>query len=37
MTTTKKADHNKITAKATKLKLGTIRKTVKSRQKQVIA
>jgi len=37
MTTTKNADHNKITTKATKLKLGKIKKTIKSRQKQVIA
>jgi len=37
MTTTKNADHNKITTKATKLKLGKSRKTIKPRQKQVIA
>ncbi len=37
MTTTKSADHNKITDKATKLKLGKIKKTIKSRQKEVIA
>jgi len=37
MTTTRKADHNKITTRATKLKLGKIRKTTKLRQKQVIA
>ncbi len=37
MTTTKNADHNKITNKATKLKLGKIKKTIKSRQEQVIA
>lgn len=37
MTTTKSADHNKITNKATKLKLGKIKKTIKSRQKEVIA
>ena len=37
MTTTKNADHDKIIIKATKLKLGKIRKTIKSRQKQVIA
>ena len=37
MTTTKNADHNKITDKATKLKLGKIKKTIKSRQEQVIA
>ena len=37
MTTTKSADHNKITSKATKLKLGKIKKTTKSRQEQVVA
>ena len=37
MTTTKDADHNEITSKATKLKLGKIRKTIKTRQRQVIA
>jgi len=37
MTTTKNADHNKITNKATKLKLGKIRKTTKSREEQVVA
>ncbi len=37
MTTTRKADHNKITTIATKLKLGKIRKTTKLRQHQVIA
>jgi len=37
MTTTKNADHNKITNKATKLKLGKIKKITKSRQKEVIA
>jgi hypothetical protein len=37
MTTTRKADHNKITTSATKLKLGKIRKTTQLRQKQVIA
>ncbi len=37
MTTTRSADHNKITNKATKLKLGKIKKTIKSRQEQVIA
>jgi hypothetical protein len=37
MTTTRKADHNKITTRATKLKLGKIRKTTKLRQNQVIA
>ncbi len=37
MTTTRKADHNKITTKATKLKLGKIKKTTKTRQTQVIA
>ena len=37
MTTTKSADHNKITNKATKLKLGKIKKTTKSRQEQVVA
>ena len=36
MTTTKNADHNKITDKATKLKLGNIKKSVKPRQKQAI-
>ncbi len=33
MTTTKKADHNKIINKATKLKLGKIKKITKSREK----
>jgi len=37
MTTTKSADHNKITNKATKLKLGKIKKKIKSRQEEVIA
>jgi len=37
MTTTKNADHNKIITKATKLKLGKIKRTIKSREKQVIA
>ena len=37
MTTTRSADHNKITNKATKLKLGKIKETIKSRQEQVIA
>jgi len=37
MTTTKSADHNKITNKATKLKLGKIKKTTKSREEQVVA
>lgn len=37
MTTTKNADHNKITNKATKLKLGKIKKTKKLQQEQVIA
>jgi len=37
MTTTKNADHNKITNKATTLKLGKIKKKIKSREKQVIA
>ncbi len=37
MTTTKNADHNKITNKATKLKLGKIKKKIKSRQEEVIA
>ncbi len=36
LSTTKKADHNKIINKATKLKLGKIKKTKKSRQKEVI-
>jgi len=33
MTTTKSADHSKIAKKATKLKLGKIKKTTKSREK----
>ena len=33
MTTTKNADHNKIVKKATKLKLGKIKKATKSREK----
>jgi len=37
MTTTKNADHNKITNSATKLKLGKIKKTIRLRQEQVIA
>jgi len=37
MTTTKNADHNKITSKVTKLKLGKIKKTKKTQQEQVIA
>jgi len=37
MTTTKKADHNKIINKAIKLKLGKIKKIKKSREKQFIA
>ncbi len=37
MTTTKNADHNKITNKATKLKLGKIKKTTKSREEQIVA
>ena len=37
MTTTKKADHNKIINKAIKLKLGKIKKIKKSREKIVIA
>ena len=37
MTTIRSADHNKITDKATKLKLAKIKKTTKSRQEQVIA
>ncbi len=36
MSTTRKADHNKIINKAMKLKLGKIKKAKKSRQKQVI-
>ena len=36
MTTTKKADHNKIINKAIKLKLGKIKKIKKSREKQSI-
>jgi len=36
MTTTKKADHNKIISKATKLKLGKIKKKRKIKQNQVI-
>jgi len=36
MTTTRNADHNKIVKKATKLKLGKIRKTTKSREKLLI-
>ncbi len=34
MTTTKNADHTKIVKKATKLKLGKIKKTTKSQEKQ---
>ena len=37
MTTTKNADHNKITGKATKLKLGKIKKVIKIQQEQIIA
>ena len=37
LTTTKNADHDKITNEATKLKLGTIKKIIKTRQEQVIA
>ena len=37
MTTTKNADHDKITSKAIHLKLGKIRKIIKTRQEQVIA
>jgi hypothetical protein len=37
LTTTKNADHNKITSEAIKLKLGTIKKIIKTRQEQVIA
>ena len=37
LTTTKNADHNKITSKATQLKLGKIKKIRKIRQKHVIA
>jgi len=36
MTTTKNADHTKIIKKATKLKLGKIKKTTKSREKLFI-
>ena len=36
MTTTKNADHIKIAKKATKLKLGKIKKTTKSQEKQFI-
>jgi len=36
LSTTKRADHNKIINKATKLKLGKLKKTKKSRQKQVL-
>jgi len=36
LTTTKNADHSQITSKATKLKLGTIKKIIKTRQEQVI-
>ena len=36
MTTTKKADNNKIAKKATKLKLGKIKKITKSQEKQFI-
>ncbi len=36
MTTTKNADHNKIVKKATKFKLGKIKKTTKSREKLLI-
>ncbi len=37
MTTTKNADHNEITSKATRLKIGKIKKITKPRQEQVIA
>ena len=37
MTTTKNADHDKITSKAIKLKLGKIKKTIKLQQEQIIA
>jgi len=37
LTTTRNADHNKITNKATKLKLGKIKKIKKSREKLFIA
>ena len=37
MTTTKNADHNEITSKATKLKLGKIKKKIKIQQEQVMA
>ena len=37
VTTTKNADHNEITSKASKLKLGKIKKIIKTRQEQVIA
>ena len=36
MTTSKNADHSKIAKKATKLKLGKIKKTTKSQEKQFI-
>ncbi len=36
LTTTKKADHGKIINKATKLKLGKLKKKIKVKQKQVI-
>ena len=37
LTTTKNADHNEITSKATKLKLGKIKKIIKKQQEQIIA
>ena len=37
MTATQNADHNKITNKAIKLRLGKIMKTIKSQQEQIIA
>ena len=37
LTTTKNADHNEITSKATKLKLGKIKKIIKRQQEQIIA
>jgi len=37
LTTTKKADHNKIINKATKLKLGKLKKTKTTREKQVFS
>jgi len=36
MTTTKNADHTKIAQKATKLKLGKIKKSTKAQEKQFI-